>query len=162
MRVFNKDFVRENVFTATGTASPIFVLGEESVEKQTRIEKLRADVNTMGDGLSITLHEKATAEADLDNYSIAQAKAIKTLLSSSGTNRYNNYDKSEFRAKADALIASGNHAAFVLNEPTKEALRKKKEATRKEKITPLSFGFLDPHELLDSVAQTLATTVISK
>ena len=41
VRVFNKDFIADNVFTSNGAVTPIFFLGEENIEKQKQVEKLK-------------------------------------------------------------------------------------------------------------------------
>ena len=41
VRVFNEDFVTENVFTNHGSVTPIFYLGEKNIEIQTKINDLK-------------------------------------------------------------------------------------------------------------------------
>jgi wobble nucleotide-excising tRNase len=105
-KVFNRDFVNENVFTLQGSISPIFFLGEKNIEKQQRIETFKKEQevkqkDSTAKGLKVT-----GLEGDLDNFCIQHAKAIKELLSSSGTNQYNNYDKRDFKTKCNTLNRS--------------------------------------------------------
>ena len=45
VRVFNKDFVAENVFpTGGGDVPPILILGEESIDKQRNLEAFKAEL----------------------------------------------------------------------------------------------------------------------
>lgn len=39
VKVFNRDFVAENIFTSTGEVSPIYFLGKENIEKQKRLSR---------------------------------------------------------------------------------------------------------------------------
>ena len=67
VRVFNRDFVSANVFQAGGgDVPPIVVLGEDSVEKQAQVEKLKADL--------------ADAKAERDNRRSRRASDEKNLV----------------------------------------------------------------------------------
>ncbi len=162
VRVFNRNFVEENVFTSHRIASPIFFFGEESVEKQKQVDDLKRELETQLDNLSEKQQEKTARERDLDNHCIERGKTIKELLSSSGSNPYNNYDKRSFRTKCEEMIGLDHLTQYVLKDEEKERLKKKKEASPKEKMFSIPNPFIDLKALSSSLKQTLATTVVSR
>ena len=61
VRVFNRDFIRENVFpVGDEDIPPIFVLGAENVEKQKEVERLK----THGATARSNLESARSAEED--------------------------------------------------------------------------------------------------
>ena len=106
VRVFNRDFVKENVFPTEGDVAPIFVLGKQSVEQQKRVDQLKTALAAKRDQLPNLRRCDSEAASALDRFCIERAKYIKETLRSSGSNPYNNYDKSDFGQQARTL-ASG-------------------------------------------------------
>lgn len=98
IRVFNRDFVAENVFPFHGVdVPPILVVGKESIGKQKEVERLKTKLSEIDEALDKTRKEKYNRENQLDKHCIDTAKLIKETLRSSGNNPYNNYDKSNYR-----------------------------------------------------------------
>ena len=161
VRVFNKDFVSENVFTANGDVTPIFVLGEDSIEKQKEIDKLKSQLLENQKEAGTKKTEVQDAERDLDHLNIDKAREIKQLLSSSGQNPYNNYDKAGFKNKYQEL-KNQNWQTFILDDTTKNTLKKQKEASPKEKVPLISFSFADIDNLVSGVKAILSKTVVSR
>lgn len=96
VRVFNRDFVQNTVFPTEGDVAPIYVLGEQNVETQKQVERLKASLaKAQADGDS-NYGKNLRAEFDLDRFCIGRASVIKDTLRASGPNPYNNYDKSNF------------------------------------------------------------------
>ena len=164
VRVFNKGFIADNVFTSDGAVAPIFFLGEENIEKQKQVEKLKGDI----DLAEKEGHEdKLVArwlEKDLDGFKKERAKSIKDLLSSSGGNNpYNNYDKRSYQVKCDELLklSDAEQTAKVLDESDLDAQKKKKESTPLPKINILKFDFPDTRQLTEQVVALLKKTVVS-
>jgi len=84
VRVFNKDFIADNVFTSHGSVAPIFFLGEENIEKQKQVEKLKGDLDQAEKEGREKETEKRRSEKAFDDFKKERAKSIKDLLSSSG------------------------------------------------------------------------------
>jgi len=104
VRVFNKEFITDNVFTSNGAVTPIFFLGEENIEKQKQVEKLKGDIHQAEKEGRDKEAEKHRSEDALDDFK-KNVKSIKDLLSSSGGNNpYNNYDKRSYQVKCDELL----------------------------------------------------------
>lgn len=161
IRVFNREFVVENVFTATGDVNPIFVLGEDSIEKQKEIDKLKGQLLEKQKEADKKRTEVRDAEKALDSLNIEKAREIKQILSSSGQNPYNYYDKAGFKNKCQELKNQG-WQTFILNDAAKNTLKKQKEASPKETIPLVDFSFADIAILVSSVTAIVSKTVVSK
>jgi len=161
VRVFNREFVMENVFTSSGDVAPIFVFGEDSIEKQKEIDKQKAQFVEKQKEAYKKQYETQDAERSLDSLNIKNAREIKQLLSSSGQNPYNNYDKAEFKNKCQEL-KNEVWQTLILNDAAKNTLKKQKEASPEEKVPLVDFSFADIANLVSSVDDILSKTVVSK
>jgi len=162
IKVFNRDFVMESVFPFSGgEVPPIFVLGKEEVDKQKEVEKLKSDLDKAHAILEAAKSGKQAAEKDLDKFCIDSAKLIKDTLRSSGENPYNNYDKSNFRQRAELMANKDDRNAFQLSESDREKLLAQHRATPKPKLQMISYRLPELRPINDSVSQLLAETVVS-
>lgn len=164
VRVFNKGFIADNVFTSHGAVAPIFFLGEENIEKQKQVEKLKGDIDLAEKEGREKEAEKRRLEKTLDDFKKERAKLIRDLLSSSGGNNpYNNYHKGSYQVKCDELLrlSDAEQTAKVLDESDLDAQKKKKESTPLPKINILKFDFPDTRQLTDQVVALLKKTVVS-
>ena len=108
--------------------------------------------------------KKNQAEKEIDDFKKDHAKSIKDLLSSSGGNNpYNNYDKRSFHEKCDELLklSESDQKTKILSDQDLDAKKKKKEASLKEKLSPLKFTYPDIQMLTNQVIAILKKTVIS-
>ncbi len=163
-RVFNKDFIADNVFTSHGSVAPIFFLGEKNIKKQKQVEELKED----HDQVKKKGHEKETekhrSEKALDDFKKERAKSIKDLLSSSGGNNpYNNYNKRYYEVKCDELLelSDTEQKVKILDESDLDAQKKKKESVPLDKLQILNFSYPDTQQLTDQVVTLLKKTVVS-
>ena len=162
IRVFNRDFIQESVFpVGGGDLPPIYVLGEESVEKQKEVERLKS---TLAEEQSKLESERSTAERckrDLEQFCIDRAKLIKDMLRSSGTNRFNNYNKSDFRDDTEEMIKAGNASTYALGEDEREKLLVQHRAVPKPKVREVAYAPPDFDAIIERVSELLSTTVVS-
>jgi wobble nucleotide-excising tRNase len=108
VKVFNRDFVAENVFTSFGTCCPIFFLGEDRAAKRKQIEDKEAEKGKQEAALVEAERKEDRKKKSLEEVRVDTAGTIKELLRSSGTgNTYNTYDKRNFIAKCDAQKKAG-------------------------------------------------------
>jgi len=162
VRVFNRNFIEENVFTSYGFASPIFFLGQENIEKQKEVDGLKRDLEKKLNDLSEKQQEKTDKEKELDDYCIERGKNIKELLSSSGPNPYNNYDKRLFKNKCEEIAKSDHPTQYILKDEERGRLKKQKDASPKENIPSITDPFIDLKTLYSNLNQILAKTVVSQ
>ncbi|WP_165482564.1 AAA family ATPase [Legionella bozemanae] len=164
VRVFNKDFIADNVFTSHGAVSPIFFLGEENIEKQKQVEKLKGDLELAKKKAYEKKTEKHQLEKVFDDFKKERSKSIKDLLSSSGGNNlYNNYDKRSFQIKCDELLnlTSSEQKEKILGESDLDAQKKKKESSPLDKLPLIKFNYPDTQKLTNQVVALLKKTVVS-
>ncbi|MBM4146823.1 MAG: hypothetical protein FJ240_11230 [Nitrospira sp.] len=161
IRVFNKEFVDENIFNATDNVSPIYILGEDSINKQKEIQEETKELEAKKRVLAQKNSGFAVAESSLDTFCIDNGKLIKELLRSSGDNPYSNYNKASFKAKCDELAENDDLSKFLLSESEKELCKKQKESTPKDKVNLISFSFQDMAQLVIEAGGILNKTVTS-
>ena len=160
IRVFNKDFIDENVFTSENTAKPIYYLGKEDIDQKNKLESLKnqeRELNTKLDHLKQKLKDK---EKDQKKLTEDKAKLIKEVLRTAGKDQYTNYDKSNFCKNIENLNKDiiDQH---LLNE---EYLKQKKNSINqivKDKIHLLSFPLFNEEDL-KQINKILKKGVISK
>lgn len=162
IKVFNRDFVMENVFPYSGgDVPPIFVLGKEEVDKQKEVEKLKSDFTKAHGKLEAAQSDKQAAEKALDKFCIDLARVIKETLRSSGENPYNNYDKSNYRQRAELMIDKGDRDGYQLSDSDRDKLIAQHRATPKPKLRTITYQLPELMPLADSVSHLLADTVLS-
>ena len=90
-RVFNSDFVRENLSFADGSAAPILVLGAEDIAKQEALKAKKAERDTLNLSMESNLRKKSGKADDIERALTRYARDfIKTPLAEV------NYNKSRF------------------------------------------------------------------
>lgn len=161
IRVFNRDFIAENVFTATREVAPIHVIGKANIDKQKRIDHLKTCLRDAqaAEVAARDLHAQAVRAED--NFCIAQAKVIKDCLGGGG-NRYSNYNKANFRRKAEALNKDDHVAAAKVDESEKAALLVQTRGTPKPALAEITYSVPDISSLDRSVSLLLKRTVLTE
>lgn len=161
VRVFNRDFIASTILAAARRMDPIYYFGEDSVEKQGQIEKLKLELAQAEREVATANAAKSSAENALDDFCINKAKLVKELLISSYTTRYNNYDKRHFRQAIGSLDAQSALTA-KLSDADKEKLRKQKDAQPKDAVSELAFDPPDLESLASETDVLLQRTVLSQ
>ena len=162
VRVFNRDFIHENVFpVGDEDIPPIFVLGAENVEKQKEVGRLRKERTTAVSNRESARSAEKTALAEFDRFCIDRAKVIKDTLRSSDQTPYTNYDKSSFRGDAETMVGAGDSATHLLTDVKREELLNQHKATPKSKVAELAYALPDFNAITDCLSELLTTTVVS-
>ncbi len=166
VKVFNKSFVEDTVFSESGHIAPIYYVAEGSREKRQKIEKLEKEV---GDNLDVIKKKRETidqTEKDITSLLFQNAnEVIKPLLRSSGTgNPYSNYNKKDFESKLIELqkLDSDDLEEKILSEDEIDVLKDKKDSKSKDSILNFEMPFPDLSEHHESVKKILEETVVSK
>ena len=164
IRIFSKGYVEQNVFTTEGKAKAIVYLGEDSIEMQKKIQELEKKIKKQQDELNDTKSSLTKKQKELDKFCADRAKNIKEHLSSSGKNRYNNYDKLDFSNKADYFTSLPDREIEekVLNDKTLENLQSRIRQTLKETIESIAPIELDLEDFFSEAKVLLKGTVISQ
>ena len=163
VRVFNRDFVNENVFpTGGGEVPPILILGKENIEKQKQLEDLKAKLTDVVGLLQTEQDERRTAAVSLDQHCVTYGGVIRELLRSSGNNRYNNYDKSKYSSRAQQMLSDGDVGNHRLEDSKREGLITQHRASPKLTIEELTYREPDFDSLRSKTADVLSETVVSE
>jgi len=173
VRVFNREFIEANVFSSTyqipenpvfvqvNQISPIFFLGKDSVDKQKQVEELRKAKLSEQNTFDTKTVAKNKAVKAYEVFCTREAKAIKELLSSSGTNYYNNYDKSYFKDTC-AKLAKLDPPPTPLTDPQKIQFKQQKDNKPKDTIAVISLAVPDLNQARQKVEALLQRTVVSQ
>jgi wobble nucleotide-excising tRNase len=162
IRVFNREFIEENIFTETKSVSPIFYLGKDSIDKQIELESLRIDFDKKQKAYIKLTIDKGAITGGLEELSRIKAKEIKELLSSSGGGEYNYYSKVHFKSKAAILLASPDFKAKILNSRDKMKCKKQKDATSKPELPALILSISDINDLQTRANKVIAKTIVAE
>ena len=142
VRVFNSDFINATITAAVEGVDPVYYLGKDSIEKQAKLDELKAGLANTSENLTTAKSNKATAETKLDTFCIDKAKMIKEILTGSQSTDYNNYDKRRFKQSVTQLNQDSDSVA-LLSDTEKERLRKQKDAQPKGELSLAAFGVPD-------------------
>jgi wobble nucleotide-excising tRNase len=161
IRVFNRDFIHESVFPiGGGDVPPIYVIGQESVEKAKEADRLKAERTGKQQELDAAQRARGQANRDFDKHCIDRAKVIKDTLQKTGC-AYNNYNKTDYQGRAQQMAADGDAASHRLSDEQRERLLAQHQATPKPKVSDVTYQVPTLQVLADQVAELLRTTVVS-
>ena len=160
VRVFNGDFISATLQSAGGI-EPIYFLGEDNVEKQKEVDKLKKELDGAGREVASATIESSAAESKLDDFCKGRAKVIKELLTAANSQSYNNYDKRRFRQAAHALNAQ-SAAASILSDEQSALLRSQKDAQPKVDIAKVAAPSIDLAALTPEVNALVGRSVIAQ
>ena len=161
VRVFNRDTVARSVFESSGGAlshlPPVYVFGEESADKQRKVDALKADLLSLISSMSQAVANADNALDSLNEYATDKAREIKNLLLSQG-GRFNNYNAGNFRAD---IAAFEKKPVSALTDPERQPLLDLKDAKPLPAVVLPSLIFPDLMQLHAEVRDALAKTVVS-
>ena len=164
IRVFNSDFVKDNVFSVEGkNIPPIIVLGQTGKEKQDRLAEKRTELINAKDAHDAKRVEYNKTENDLEQHCKTRSLFIKRMLEGTGeSNNYGNYNKTKYRTRAEELLVNGDMAAHLLDVETEKELLDLHRATPKPEIPEPVYLTPDLAALWEKVVDQLSRTVASK
>ena len=160
VRVFNRDFVNENVFPVDGgEVPPIFVVGKESADKQKEVDRLKKAKSAEDTRLDHARTTSRQADHELDKHCVDRAKVIKDTLRISGRGAYNDYDKRAYRSRMEKMAEAGDSEAHQLDDTTRDTLLVQHRETNKPKVQEVQYRLPDVEQLRDQIAAVRAATV---
>ena len=163
VRVFNRDFVAENVFPVTGgDVPPILILGEENIEKQKQLDDLREDLSQVRTSLQIARNDQKKSERALDSHCVTSGGLIRDLLRGPVGNPYNNYDKRNYARRSEAMITDGGRDKHLLPDTEREGLVKQHQAPVKRPVETLAYEEPDLGSLKTKAVNLLSVSVVAK
>lgn len=161
VKVFNRDTVSRLVFESPDQQfPPIYVIGEESGQKQQKIEALKQELAASISDAGSWVGRKSSAESAFESFCSDQAQSIKNLLTVPGGGRYNNYNKADFKRTADSLVAAAAMPTPLTAE-TREKYLATKSGAAMDKVPLLSLRYPDLIDLTGKVRKLLEKSVLS-
>lgn len=161
LRVFNRDAIDRNIFElANQQFPPVFFLGEDSVEKQQKIEDLKKQLETKVQGESRWDHKKSDAASALESFCAEEAKGVKNLLTVAGGGPYNNYNAANFKADVQRLAAITPVPALLSDDSRQQHLATK-DGKAMAKASEPSVSFPDFAGLTTRTQALLSHSVVS-
>lgn len=164
VRVFNREYVEASVFKSGGASmmEPIFVLGEDSVEKQKEIERLQNELEKTRLELATAQTAKGGADRRFEAFRSDKAQTIKNLLGNEPTSKYRNYNKGDFSVRAEALEADASSSEKLLSEEERQTLTQKQLERPKDKIGAITLTQRNLSELKAKTEKLLSITVVAQ
>lgn len=161
IRVFNKDFIDEYVFIQENKSQPIYYLGKEDIEQKRELENLKSEREEKIAQLNSEKEKLKNKENEKETFITDKAKQIKEFLRTGGTDKYTNYDKSNFCNNIEALSEEEILQSIL---ETEELDRKKKtiNQTVKEEISLLEEQILFNKEDIEEINKILLTEVVAE
>ena len=162
VRTFNRDAVDRNVFESPNhQLPPVFFLGEDSVEKQRRIQELSKDMADKVAAESRGDRKKADASLALETLCAEEAKGVKNLLTVAGGGPFNNYNAANFKAAAQQALANRPTLPAPLTEEQRQAYLATKDGKSMELVAEPAISFPDVANLTSRTHEMLRRSVVS-
>ena len=161
VRVFNRDFISENVFPSGRSTNPILILGQESVQNQKRLDFYKSMLPHVNALLQKARADEANAESTLDGHCITRGTVIRERLRGPGSSRYSNYNKSHYRLHAERLVKDELASELILDDIQKEELTSQHRSSPKPEINEIEYKGSDFIDLRERISKLLPITVVS-
>ena len=162
VRVFNRDFISESVFTPSETCPPIFVIGRDSAEKKRQLEEFKANLKQLAVELQGEEQASKNASDKRDELTKTGASRIKEMLRSPGTdNPYNNYDKRNYE-NSRAAYKRDNRKPKELTPENSTSCKETANGKPEKKIPgPLSLA-VELDAITEKTTELLERSIVSE
>lgn len=150
-RVFNSDFVEENIHWNSQEAEPIFILGKKDIELQKQIELTKQDITKLSDEYTNKEKEKSRLNKDLENRLTDKARELDRIKPP--------YDKRGLRDSLEKIESEPKK--YCLNEKTVQELLATLKSSPKDRLKEISVEILDQNKI-EETEEILDRTVIAQ
>jgi len=161
IRVFNRDFVEENVYR-TASLQPIYVLSKEAKEKQQKLENLNERIQAIKEKQESKNKEIELMEKNIDTLCSNGAKLVRETLSLTGRQ----YEREQFRRDLNFLEKQDDIRKYMLDEETKERLQDLIRTEQRGKLETINISFISFASLFrnakDLCSQSVAISAIKE
>lgn len=161
VRVFNRDSVHKNVFEFPAQELPaVYVLGEDSVEKQREIEGFKKELSKKAaEGIRAEKSNYSEEQA-YENHCADRAREIKNLLTTAGGGAYNTYDKSRYKSAARRIGDANPQSPRLTEGERQRCLEIKASSPMAQVALVVALGEMDA--ISKRVDELLAREIASK
>lgn len=157
IKVFNKDFIDENIsFDPSDICNPIVYVGEEDIESKKRLEILRNNKINLEEAYKQANKDKSSKEGTKNTFLTGLGREISNII----------FDKTYNKAKAEKKINSvgiDNFADKILSDDDKkkyEAISRSDPGEQKNTFSEFHFSFTFDGELIDSFQKIFEKVVL--
>lgn len=161
VRVFNRDFIDKAVRAFGTHLEPIYYIGQDSAEKQARVEGLKEKREGIAARITEAELEKKAAVKAFESFCTERARSISTLLTRSRSDRYSRFNKAHFKRSMEEL-PTGDVSIHLLSESEQEQSKKQRAAEPKETIGSATVGLPNVVDLYGKARSLLQTEVVSQ
>lgn len=162
IRVFNRDFIRENIVFDEANLPPVFVLGKENIEDQGNLESAQAELAEVRRNLPTIRDNAKRLSDDFKNFQTEQARAIKDALFSSGIKFYRDYDKRNFVDRVGDLLKNERAQATALTDQKRRELTDQINQKPLEPLAKIPEWSDLPMSFLNRVESLLGESVVAR
>ncbi len=150
-RVFNIDFIKENLYWDIQEANPIFVLGKKDIDLEKQLKRLNEEIKQLKNNKEGKIKEKEKIENELEKSLTEKAREIDRIKPP--------YDKRKLRKILEEI--KNDFEKFCLSESEVKSLIRSLRTEKKEKISKLTLDII-PNSLIDEIFRMFNKTVISE
>ena len=105
IRVFNKDFIEDNVsFDPINPSNPIVYVSEEDIESNKKLKELQGKVAPLAEKYETSQKDRQKSEKAEDDFRKSTARTIKDIVGNLKVNdKYRDYDKGSVKTKIEEI-----------------------------------------------------------
>ena len=150
-RVFNTDFVEENLHWDSQEAEPIFILGKKDIDLQNQIESIKQEITNLRDENNNKEKENSNLNTDLENKLTGKARELDRIKPP--------YDKRKLRSSLEKM--KSDPKKYRLTKEAVQELLATLRASPKDKLSEIPIETL-PQDKTAEIEGTLDRTVASQ
>ena len=164
IRVFNRDFVSENVFhnNREKDVPHILVLGEKSIQKQKQLEKRYEERRNMQAKKDESDNQLEQASKDLDKHCSKGVSVVKDTLLQYDSGRYRGYNRRNYKRRVQEIANADSIGEYKLPPETSAELYTRIKENLKPPIQEVRVSIPLISGIREKVTTILAETVVSK
>jgi len=171
IRVFNKDFIEDNVsFDPSNPSNPIVYVSEEDIESNKKLKEFQSKLVPLKQRYESAQKDRQKAEKAEDDFRKSTARTIKDIVGNLKVNdKYRDYDKSRLKTTIESIgvkhfsklsdVEFEKKRKFISGEPLKSQTL----------LSEYEFDFLHDAkklqnftEILDEISKLLRRTVVAE
>jgi len=150
-RVFNTDFIEENLHWDSQEAEPIFILGKEDIKLQKQIELIKQEIENLSNENSNKEEEISKLNKDLEGKLTNKARELDRIKPP--------YDKRKLKSSLEKI--KSDPEKYCLSEEAVQKLLETLRASLKDKLSEISIETL-PQNKTAEIEKILDRTVVSQ
>lgn len=151
IRVFNTDFIRDNLCWDEQEANPIFVLGEKDIKLEVQLKKLSDEIQQLSGSKTEKENEKSRLEEEVEQKLTAKARELGRIRPP--------YDKRKLRKTLNEI--KDNPQSYYLAMQEVGGLLNTLKSMKKERTILLELSLAN-EDLINNIEDNLGKTIVSK